>query len=405
MNKSKIDKKKLMIICIIFALFGLAADIIGFLGKDNLILKKNKSGEGQKIVHVKIDADGVVKNYDYDIKIRESLITAKQAAKFLKQAKKEINSQIFAKGDNVNHVTKKLQLKEKWADGMVAAEWYFDRYDVITPAGKPIFNKISKKGSKVNLHINLICGQYSDKTTLKMILYRKKLSKKENLIYELDSKIANNQINSQTQYFSLPQRIDGVEVKWKKKSKFYFVKILFFSFIVMILLKLSELEEMKNKEKMRQMQLRIDYSQIVSKFVILIGAGMSISSCLHRIAENAKNNNEELGNKEGYKQLIITSNEIKDGISDRIAIQKLAERVKIPEYRRFSRLLIQNMQKGSTSLAKSLEEEMYKSFEIRKNLAKKLGEEASTKLLGPMMIMFGIVMAVVIAPAIFTFHI
>ena len=39
------------------------------------------------------------------------------------------------------------------------------------------------------------------------------------------------------------------------------------------------------------------------------------------------------------------------------------------------------------------------AFEERKNLAKKYGEEAGTKLLLPMMIMFGIVVAVIMVPA------
>lgn len=397
--------KKIIIACIIIALLGLVADIVSFLGKENTKLKKNEIGEASKVVHVKIDADGVVKNYDYDVKIREASISKDQADKFFEKAKKEIKKNLFTGNDNKDHVVNKLNLKEKWIDGLVTAEWYFDRYDVITPSGKPIFDKISSKGSQVVLKGVLICGKYSEKLEIILNLYRKKLSKKENFLYKLNSKIDNEQKNTKSNYFNLPKKIDGVAIKWKNKSNFYFFKSSIFMIVISVLLKFKELEDMKNSKKDREKSLKIDYPNIVGKFVILLGAGMSISQSIHRIAENYQEQRQEAKEREGYKQLIITSNEIKDGVSDRIAIQKFAERTKIPEYRKFSRLLIQNMQKGSTSLAKSLEEETYKAFETRKNLAKKLGEEASTKLLGPMMIMFGIVMAVVIAPAIFTFHI
>ena len=46
-----------------------------------------------------------------------------------------------------------------------------------------------------------------------------------------------------------------------------------------------------------------------------------------------------------------------------------------------------------------MEQESADAFEERKNLAKKYGEEAGTKLLLPMMIMFGIVVAVIMVPA------
>jgi 1,4-dihydroxy-2-naphthoate octaprenyltransferase len=43
------------------------------------------------------------------------------------------------------------------------------------------------------------------------------------------------------------------------------------------------------------------------------------------------------------------------------------------------------------------------AFEERRTLARKLGEEAGTKMLFPLMLMMGIVMAIVLMPAIFEF--
>ena len=47
-----------------------------------------------------------------------------------------------------------------------------------------------------------------------------------------------------------------------------------------------------------------------------------------------------------------------------------------------------------------LETEMWQAFENRKALARKQGEEAGTKLLLPMIGMLGVVMVIVIAPAL-----
>ena len=66
-------------------------------------------------------------------------------------------------------------------------------------------------------------------------------------------------------------------------------------------------------------------------------------------------------------------------------------------------LLSQNIRKGSYDLLYMLRQEADNAFAERKALAKKLGEEAGTKLLLPMMMMLCIVMVIIMIPAYFSF--
>ena len=61
--------------------------------------------------------------------------------------------------------------------------------------------------------------------------------------------------------------------------------------------------------------------------------------------------------------------------------------------------------KGSGGLTDLLEREASDAFEDRKKLAKKLGEEAGTKLMIPMFMMLVIVLIIVIVPAFFSIQI
>ena len=72
-------------------------------------------------------------------------------------------------------------------------------------------------------------------------------------------------------------------------------------------------------------------------------------------------------------------------------------------YLKLSALLAQNLRKGSNDLLQMLRQEADSAFAQRKSLAKKLGEEAGTKLLLPMMMMLCIVMVIIIIPAYFSF--
>lgn len=73
--------------------------------------------------------------------------------------------------------------------------------------------------------------------------------------------------------------------------------------------------------------------------------------------------------------------------------------------RRFGTLLSQNLRKGSKGLSELLKRETGEMFEERKKQARKLGEEAGTKLMIPLFMMLAVVFIIVIVPAFFTIQI
>ena len=66
---------------------------------------------------------------------------------------------------------------------------------------------------------------------------------------------------------------------------------------------------------------------------------------------------------------------------------------------------MQNLRMGSKGFLQLLNEEVESSFMERKNSAKKMGEEAGTKLLFPMLMMLIVVLIIIMAPAFMNFNI
>ena len=104
---------------------------------------------------------------------------------------------------------------------------------------------------------------------------------------------------------------------------------------------------------------------------------------------------------EYVKRKIVSINV--NGEKERIAYERFAMELDVVCYRRLVRVLIGNLEKGSGDIGAYLEEESKKAYEERVLLAKKLGEEASTKMLFPLMLMMLLVMGIVMAPAIIRF--
>ena len=151
--------------------------------------------------------------------------------------------------------------------------------------------------------------------------------------------------------------------------------------------------------------MEFEYPEIVSKMVILLGSGMSVSQMWNRISAQylTKRQKKQIKENPAYEEILRTWREIEDGESERTAIEKFGRRTGIRCYHRLSQLLIQNMEKGVQGIYEQLEQEAEDSFRERKQAARKIGEEAGTKLLIPMIIMLGVVMAVVIVPAFLNF--
>lgn len=154
-------------------------------------------------------------------------------------------------------------------------------------------------------------------------------------------------------------------------------------------------EKLKRQQKEREEQLLADYPEIINKFILLLGAGLTVKGALGRILEERKG--EKL--RYVYKELRYIYCEMNNGITEAAAFEQLGNRIRMIPYMRFGALVSQNLKKGSAQLIPLLELEAAEAFSQRKENARRRGEEASTKMLMPMMIMLGIVMAIIIIPA------
>ena len=90
---------------------------------------------------------------------------------------------------------------------------------------------------------------------------------------------------------------------------------------------------------------------------------------------------------------------LRSGISEGLAYEHFGKRAGLQEYIRLSALLAQNLKRGNSTLLERLREEAEKSGQERLQESKKMGEEAGTKLLVPMVLMLAVVMAVIMIPA------
>lgn len=154
-------------------------------------------------------------------------------------------------------------------------------------------------------------------------------------------------------------------------------------------------KQVDNSVKERRRNIQIEFSEFLNKLVLLVNAGLTIPGSIQKIVRDNKKNNPL------YTELAMTLNDMSSGKPDFQAYEDLARRCRLQEVTLFVSILLQNMRKGNAEIIPILRLQANTSWENRKNIAKKLGEEASTKLLIPMVIVFIAILIMVLTPAVF----
>lgn len=158
-------------------------------------------------------------------------------------------------------------------------------------------------------------------------------------------------------------------------------------------------KNLENKVMKMREDMQRDFPVFLNKLVIMLNAGLTVSGAMARIVREG-----EKGSRL-YCELNRTSNEIASGKSEIQSYEDFAMRCRMNEISMFTSILVQNIRKGNRELAGILRLQAASCWENRKNAARKLGEEASAKLLLPMMMVFAAILIMVMAPAIMQMNI
>lgn len=143
----------------------------------------------------------------------------------------------------------------------------------------------------------------------------------------------------------------------------------------------------------RSEELLHDFSEVVSKLALLTNAGMILREAWQEVAYG--------GEGVIYTEMQTAVNEMNNGVADVDAIYNFGTRCIIPEIKKFTSTIIQGMTKGNSELTAMMQEQSKEVWQLKKQLVRREGEKAASKLLIPICIMFLGILIMILIP-IFT---
>jgi len=283
--------------------------------------------------------------------------------------------------------------------------WETSDYTLLNPDGTLGERIAQEKGEKVLLTAAISYFDWEKEYKTEVRVFPTPVSEetqwKELLVEEVEKENQNTATISQ---FQLPTHIGGKEISWKEVRDSPTMELFILLSVVIVAVLIGMDQDLHKKVEDRKKEMMMDYPEIIRKLSLYIGAGMSIRRAWQRIAMDYGRQRAD-GKRYAYEEMLLTCHEMESGVPESKSYDNFAKRCQIQNYLKLGTLLSQNLKKGSANIQEVLQTESRAAFEERKLEARKMGEEAGTKLLFPMMLMLGIVMIVVIVPAFLSFSI
>lgn len=206
-------------------------------------------------------------------------------------------------------------------------------------------------------------------------------------------------------YMELPQDVNGIPVSWQENTPTKAGWVLLLGGVMISGLFIHEGESRKKQEKVRSLQLATEYPVFVHKMVLLLGAGMTAKAAWFKmVSDYEKGLAGNVQRKYVYEEMIVAALEMQKGITEIEAYEGFGRRCGQNQYLKFSSILIQSVRTGAKGLGNMLSDAADEAIFMRRESAKRLGEEAGTKLLFPMVVLLSVVMLILIIPAFMTMN-
>lgn len=394
----------------VFALFAVLAGAALIQESMNPVLKQGNVLERQAYGDGNYDAELIWEipekelEQELSVHVAEQGLTKEEQQALLAAAEQEIAETFLGENESVDEIRKDVCIQSQYQDGQVTADWSFDSYQYVDLEGHVMNDSLEEEEILVKAVVELGCDSQTLEYQFFFQICPKIYSEKEKINNKLKQELIKKNEKANDSTLVLPESIDDQTIIWKEKSERMPLKLLFLGIIAAGCVPLVEKSRKQEEEKRRKEKLQSEYPELVSKLTILLGAGMTLFSAWNKIATNYSNKrkNNTIPIHSLYEEMLITCHEIESGVGEARAYERFGERCGLHRYRKFCSLLVQNLRKGTRGLVQLLEQEVSDAFEERKNLAKKSGEEAGTKMLFPMMMMFGIIIVIIMVPAFFS---
>lgn len=369
--------------------------------KENGYFLRQEKGEGEQYVDIEVSTNEQEKQI-ISVTIPERTYNQEETKAALEEAKEYVKTHYLGDNESNEMVMKDLNLVENIPNSLIKVSWQILDGSCLSYDGKIDYTVVPKEGECVNLTATLSYEEQEEELGFRVYIHPKtEFTEKEWRDAVVTAIEEAGEENPSEEKYTLPTVVLDKEVSYAENIESNAMMFLGIGVIAAIIIWVFYDKDLEDKRKKHDEQMLMDYPDLVNKFTLLLGAGMTVGSAWEKITSEylQKKKKGKIKTRYAYEEWCMTWYEMQNGVTEVNALERFGKRIQLLPYLKFGSLLSQNLKKGSKGLLELLEYEALDAFEDRKQMTKRLAEEASTKLLAPMMVMLGLVMVIIMVPA------
>lgn len=386
-------RKKVEIILAVSLALSLVVFILDWLGSgfDGVVLR-NSYGGGKKTETYELTIGDETESVQLEVEEQE--YTKEEIQEIFESLLEELDEIVLSENSSWDRVEKDLNLITQVESYPIQIQWELSSYNVLGVDGVIQEEHLEEDGTLVELKGFLSYGEEQAVYVRNARVYPPSGKGQEALRYQVQKELTQlEQETREDESFTLPKEIDGVALRWSKEQEGRWYYVLIVGVVMAFFVVYQEMEQKKLKEKRRREELTREYPGLISTITMLLHAGATVKVAWEKMVANQADGTTLA------KEMKKTWNEIQSKTSEMEAYEQFGKRCGILVYLKFGTLLSQNLRKGSRGLCELLQVEAIEAFEERKSVARRKGEEASTKLMMPMLGMLIVVLVMIMVPA------
>lgn len=391
----------IFVVCILFAfVMEVSSSSKKVLQQGNYLVRQ-EGGQGEGQVSIVVSGEGK-KEQTISVEIPEKQYTKKELAKKMKEAKQYISEHYLGENESKEQVWKSLNFMDSIPNSAILVSWSVSDNTYLNMDGTLENDLVPEEGVDCLVYAKLTYLEEKEEMEFLVHIVPKKELSDSDWKDAVSKAISEEAKKEETKKkFKLPTKVLNEEVTYSEPKESGGSMFLMLGFVGVVILWIFYDQDLNKKMKEHDTQMLVDYPELINKFVLLLSAGMTVNGAWGKIAKEYQNKISEnkCEKRFAYEEWAVTWNEMNNGVTETKALEHFGQRSKLLPYMKFSSLLAQNLRKGSKGLLELLEYEAMDAFENRKQMTRRLAEEAGTKLLGPMMAMLFLVLIIIMVPA------
>lgn len=337
-----------------------------------------------------------------EVVVSKRRYTEEEKEELLRQAIQEIDSIILGDNISADEVRGRVVLPELSLDGKVSVQWIQEPMDLLDADGN-ITEELPEEGALLQLKALLDCDGRAAIYECALQLYPPLYSDEEKLRRALQSEVEKaDEKSAEEATLRLPDELDGEKITWEAMEPDTSAICMGLTLLTAAGVWIAKNQERQKAEEQRRRQMLMDYPDLLFKLSMLLNAGLTMQNAFFKIALEYRNR-ETKDIRFAYEEMLASYYEMQSGVPEARSYENFGRRCGVGSYNKLGTMLSANLQKGSQGLAGLLQEEAAFSMEERSQMARKLGEEAGTKLVLPMILMLLVVLVILMAPAVMAF--